>query len=297
MNTKHLSYILEIAEEKNITKAAEKLYVSQSTLSQCLANLEQELGTPLFYRYSKELVPTPAGLCYLEGARRMMDIKKQVYDEIARMTSKLPLSFSVGISSQSGLRVFSRVTALYKNKYPNVTFQIVEDHSLPMIKMLNSGKLDMALLAIDDTDRISTAYELLWKEELLLAIPDSPAFSHYFDGDRISWENMDQAPFILSPHGTIIRELEETMMKEHKIQPYVICEISSKSAVISMLKEGLGISLVPRSEVRDVDGVNYFSISPELYRYHVMAYVKKKTPELEKAYFIQLIKENYNFSG
>lgn len=97
MNTKHISYILEIAEQKNITKAAEKLYVSQSTLSQCLANLESELGTPLFYRHSKELSPTPAGLCYLEGAKKMLEIKKQVYDTIADMAANkrwiLPLEF------------------------------------------------------------------------------------------------------------------------------------------------------------------------------------------------------------
>ncbi|WP_215698433.1 LysR family transcriptional regulator [Clostridium sp. MCC353] len=295
MNTKHISYILEIAEQKNITKAAEKLYVSQSTLSQCLANLESELGTPLFYRYSKELVPTPAGLCYLEGARQMLEIKKQVYDNIAKMTSNMPLSFTIGISSQGGLRVFSKVSALYKDIYPNVTFNIIEDHSLPMIKMLNAGKLDMAILAVDNTERISSAYERLLDEELFLAFPDTPGFERYFNDDGVLWDTLNQAPFILSPKGTIIRELEDVLCSAHKIQPYVICEISSKTAVISMLSEGLGISLIPQSAKREIEGIRYFSVSPQLYRYHVIAYMKRKTPEREKETFIRLVKENYNF--
>ena len=285
MNTKHISYILEIAEQKNITKAAEKLYVSQSTLSQCLANLESELGTPLFYRNSKELVPTPAGLCYLDGARQMMEIKKQVYDNIAKMTATMPMAFTIGISSQSGLRVFSKVSALYKNDY----------HSLPMIKLLNTGKLDMAILAVDNTKRIPSAYERLLDEELFLAFPDMPAFQKYFTDDGIIWDALNQAPFILSPKGTIIRELEEVMCSTHRIQPYVICEISSKAAVISMLTEGVGISLIPRSAMKELEGIKYFSISPQLYRHHVIAYTKKKTPEREKEAFIQLVKENYSF--
>lgn len=295
MNTKQISYILEIEEQKNITKAAEKLFVSQSTLSQCLANLESELGTPLFYRSSKELVPTPAGLCYLEGAKQMMEIKKLVYDRITKMASNMPLAFTIGISSQGGIRVFSKVSALYKNSYPNVTFNIIEDHSLPMIKMLNTGKLDMAILAVDNTKRIPTAYERLLDEELFLAFPDMPSFQGYFNEDGVLWDRLEQAPFILSPKGTIIRELEETMCSSHQIQPYVICEISSKTAVISMLTEGVGISLIPRSAVREVDGIRYFSVSPQLYRHHVIAYAKKKTPEPEKDVFIQMIKENYNF--
>ncbi|PNV59864.1 hypothetical protein C0033_21535 [Clostridium sp. chh4-2] len=295
MNTKHISYILEIAEQKNITKAAEKLYVSQSTLSQCLANLESELGTPLFYRHSKELSPTPAGLCYLEGAKKMLEIKKQVYDTIADMAANQTMDFTIGISSQKGIRVFSKVSALYKENYPNVTFHILEDHSLPMIKMLTSGKLDMALLAVDDTGRIPTAYELLLDEELFLAIPDMPSFHAYFNDKGLLWNALSQAPFILSPKGTIIRELEETMCSAHQIKPHIICEISSKSAVISMLTEGVGISLMPRSSIKKIDGIRYFSISPQLYRRHVIAYTKKKTPEPEKEAFIQLIKENYIF--
>lgn len=62
-----------------------------------------------------------------------------------------------------------------------------------------------------------------------------------------------------------------------------------------MLTEGVGISLIPRSAMKELEGIRYFSISPQLYRHHVIAYTKKKTAEREKEAFIQLVKENYSF--
>lgn len=85
MDTRYLTYILTIAEEKNMTKAAKKLFVSQSSLSQYLTKLEQELGTPLFFRTKGELILTPAGELYTEAARNVIRIKKQLYRDIASL--------------------------------------------------------------------------------------------------------------------------------------------------------------------------------------------------------------------
>ena len=68
MNFKILEYIVAIAETGNVTKAAERLFISQSGLNQQLIKLEAELGTPLFHRSKKEMRPTHAGLIYIENA-------------------------------------------------------------------------------------------------------------------------------------------------------------------------------------------------------------------------------------
>ena len=76
MDTKYLTYILAIAKKKNMTKAAEELFVSQSSLSQYLSKLERELGTPLFYRSKGSLSLTPAGELYVAAAREVVHIKE-----------------------------------------------------------------------------------------------------------------------------------------------------------------------------------------------------------------------------
>ena len=82
MDLKQIEYILKIAEEQNITHAAEKLFITQSALNQQLLKLEKELGTPLFYRSRTDWHPTPAGEIYLNAAKDILLIKKNAYNQI-----------------------------------------------------------------------------------------------------------------------------------------------------------------------------------------------------------------------
>ena len=77
MDLRQLEYIVAIDEYGKMTEAADKLFVTPSALNQQLLKLEKELGTPLFTRSRRRMVPTPAGLAYLEGARRMLNIRQE----------------------------------------------------------------------------------------------------------------------------------------------------------------------------------------------------------------------------
>lgn len=114
MNTRQLEYILAIAEEKNILRASEKLFISQSTLSQTLINLEKELGTPLFIRNQRELAITEAGQYYIEAARDIMHIKEQAYDRIRSISVTGKERYRVGISSQEGMERFLTASGLFQ---------------------------------------------------------------------------------------------------------------------------------------------------------------------------------------
>ena len=81
MDTKQIEYILKIAEENNITHAAEKLHLTQPALNQQLLRLERELGIPLFHRSRTDWRPTRAGEIYLENARKMLQIKQETYKQ------------------------------------------------------------------------------------------------------------------------------------------------------------------------------------------------------------------------
>ena len=77
MDLRQLEYIVQIAEENNITRAAEKLYITQSALNQQLLKLEKELGVPLFHRSRTDWHPTEAGEIYLSAARKMLQNEKE----------------------------------------------------------------------------------------------------------------------------------------------------------------------------------------------------------------------------
>ena len=85
MDVRHLTYIIAIAEQKNMTRAARELFVTQSSLSQHLSRLEKELGTPLFFRARNELALTPAGELYVEAARKVIEQVKDIVYPLSAM--------------------------------------------------------------------------------------------------------------------------------------------------------------------------------------------------------------------
>ena len=97
-----LENIISIADEKSITKAAEKRFVTQSALNQQLQKLEKELGTPLFIRARGNWQPTEAGEAYLSAARQMLLLKQDTYNRIADYAEKSSRRLTVGLIPERG---------------------------------------------------------------------------------------------------------------------------------------------------------------------------------------------------
>lgn len=101
MDLKQIEYILKIAEEKSITRAAEKLFLTQPALNQQLLRLEKELGTPLFIRGRKHLELTPAGEIYIKNATIMLDLKRETYREISDIAGVFNHSLKIGLTPEA----------------------------------------------------------------------------------------------------------------------------------------------------------------------------------------------------
>lgn len=82
MNLRDIEYVVKIAEEQNLTRAAEKLFVTPSALTQHLSHLEKEIGTPLFFRSRNGWTPTVAGKIYLKTAQEMLYMQRETYKQL-----------------------------------------------------------------------------------------------------------------------------------------------------------------------------------------------------------------------
>ncbi len=149
MDVKYLNYILAIANRHNMTKAAEDLFVSQSSLSQYLSRLEQELGTPLFTRSKNELSLTPAGELYVDTARRVVQMQKELYQNIAALSHKGKIS--VGVTSNFGLRMLSEIIPKFKEQFPSVSIEITETSLPGLKKLLTDGGIHVGISAETST--------------------------------------------------------------------------------------------------------------------------------------------------
>jgi DNA-binding transcriptional LysR family regulator len=110
MDLKRIENIIRIAEEKNITRAADKLSLSQPALNLQLLNLEKELGTKLFYRRGNEWSISEAGRIYVDTARKMVALKKDCYSRISDVAKLHNEEIAVGAA---GIQGDIMMTALY----------------------------------------------------------------------------------------------------------------------------------------------------------------------------------------
>ena len=152
MDTRQIEYILQIAEENNITKAAEKLFITQSALNQQLLKLERELGTPLFQRTKNKWCLTDAGRIYVEGARKMMQIKKDTYNQLYDVSLLRKGLLNIGLCPGRGLDMFTAIYPELHRSMPNLTIRPLEMRVAPQQAAIAAGDLDVGFQVLSRSD-------------------------------------------------------------------------------------------------------------------------------------------------
>lgn len=299
MDVRHLEYIIEIAEQKNMTKSAENLFVSQSSLSQYLSKLEAELETPLFNRNKNEMTLTPAGNLYVESAKTVVQIKKKLYHNIKNLSGTGRIS--IGITSQWGINMITNIISEYKKAFPNIILEIIEDSVLSIKKNINLGKIDFAIMSVNTLNDMLVKYEVLREEEVVFAVPNTHNYSliNQNESKQIVKSELEEIfkndSFILSKKDSTIRNIADNILKISNFSPDTVCELNSMSAIIEMVSKGVGVAFVPTSCAKPDKNITYFSFVPKLYRYNILAHRENLIINDSENMLINFIKD-YNFN-
>lgn len=272
MDVKYLKYILAIAERRNMTKAAEDLFVSQSSLSQYLSRLEQELNTPLFYRAKGELTLTPAGELYVRAAKQVVQIQKDLYKDIASLDRRGHIS--VGVTSNFALRMLSEIIPGFKQDYPDVTVEISEVGLPALKKMLMEERLDLGIAAAVNTAPFDDCSYILRKEEVLFAVPKLHPYVFKNPGSSLTVDelvkNFANDNFLFSKRGASLRDLSDRLFESCNFTPCTVCETNNIAATRNMVANHSGVAFIAESCTIDRDYIKYYSLSPALYRLNVI---------------------------
>lgn len=273
MDIKNPEYILEIARQQSVTHAAEKLFVTQSTLSQYLLKLENELGTPLFSREKSGLVPTEAGHVYLHAARAVVQIQNAAEVSIAALKKEGFLC--VGVSFW-GLTLLTGLLPAFKSRFPDITLRIFVDDYAHLKVMMQAGRIDLAVISItEEDDRPAQGAIDLKREELVVALPREAAYClEHPDAEFISEKQLPQAldtlDFIALDEGASIRRIEDTLFRRLMYRPHVICEVEREDSATRMVDAGVGAAILSQEDVRGVRSIRSFRLDPPLYRENIM---------------------------
>lgn len=300
MDLKQVEYILKIAEENNITHAAEKLFITQSALNQHLLKLEKELGTPLFHRSRTNWRLTEAGEVYVRGARQLLSIRKNTYDQIHDIAEIKKGTLSVGLTPGRGIPLFSSVYPKFHRLYPNIVVEPVEQGVRQLQAMISDNKLDIGFLTLDRSCRTKDEYIVLLKEEIVLAIPTLHPLSQKAapPGEPLAISALEPVryePFVLMDRNSTMRVIVDRIFEEAGIKPDILLETKNNSTVISLIQSSLCCGLIPYYYVKQQpEGVACFSL-PSRPTWEVTASYKKDSYLSHAARcFIELAREYWN---
>lgn len=301
MDLTALKYIVTIAEEKQLSKAAELVYVTSSALSQCVKKIEGELGVPLFEKIdSRTFLLTNAGKIYVDAAKRILQIKEDAYREIQDVYNTSRGEFSFGCSPKRGLAVFSNVFPVFHKAYPEIKIELIEANLNTLYELILNGAIDIAMITPMARELESVGFELLDEEEIVLAIPVDHPKAALAGPDGIGTleiEKLDmfkKDEWILSNKGSMHRNLTDDIFEKAGFYPEkVLLETSSTNPHIITIEEGLAVGFIPIPRIRKSANICMFHLEPKQYRQLYAVYRKNYRLSESQRFLIDAIRTFY----
>ncbi|MBD5148164.1 MAG: LysR family transcriptional regulator, partial [Oscillibacter sp.] len=152
MTDRELLYVTTIAQEGSLTKAAQKLFITQPALSHSLTGIERALGQPLFRRESRGLIPTYAGERYCETAREILRMYGDLEQELAEIQGLRRGRVLIGMTRFLSTELMPRVFPQYQRQYPGIEVQLWEESSNRLLEMLSTRQLDFGVMNLTEEE-------------------------------------------------------------------------------------------------------------------------------------------------
>ena len=171
MDLRELYYLNALAEEQSISKAAERLYIAQASLSQFLRQFEAQLGSPIFVRTNKGIRPTPSGKVFLSHAKHILKEYQQAQQEFWDNENTVGGTVFFGVSSFRGSYVIPPILKKFYDQNPRATINIYEGNSMNLVATKDHPILQQARM--DETGRLRVSMEEVTRHECILSGKDT----------------------------------------------------------------------------------------------------------------------------
>ncbi|MFN7008547.1 MAG: LysR family transcriptional regulator [Allorhizobium sp.] len=260
---RQLQYFIAVAEQGSVTRAAQNLSISQSSVTEAIKELEGDLGVELFERHPRGLSITHNGHQFLRHATKILASVSDARNAFSDTKENSGGTLNIGVTSLVAGYVLSDLLARYRRACPGVEVSAIEDNGSYLEHLLIGGELDVAVMVISNLrDRMALQAEILETSPYRLWLPmGHPLVS----ADIISVADIAREPLIM----LTVDEIEENtgkLLSALGARPHVAFRTRSVEAVRSLVATGAGVALLPdlvyrpwslegdRIESRDVSG-------------------------------------------
>jgi LysR family hydrogen peroxide-inducible transcriptional activator len=241
MELHQLRYFVAAADLKNFTRAAEKCFVAQPSLSQQIINLEKELGRPLFERLGRRVRMTDAGRSLYEQAVAILAAVDEAKRRVSGAAEPGRGKVNVGAIPTVAPYLLPPLLRQFARRFPLSEVAVHEDLTEHTVKGCLEGELDVGVVALPLADDLLNV-EPLFREELLVAMPPDHRFTKK---RRITLEDVGGEPFILLDDIHCLGEAILRFCTHNDCQPLVQCRSAQLLTVQELVALGQGISLIP----------------------------------------------------
>jgi len=274
MELRQLQYALQIAIDKNFSRAAEKLHIAQPSLSQQLSKLEKEIGVLLFQRTTNSVEVTHAGSLFVDKAQAILDMVEQLKREMDDISQMRKGKLVVGSLPITGAHVLPFVLPVFQARYPEIEITLMEETTANLEHLTANGQIDISLLSLPLLDD-SLTYQPLIEEEIMLALPRQHRLAASPDGS-VRIEDLQEEPFIALKKGQGFRQITIELCRQAGFLPNIVFESSNIETVRSLVAAGMGIAFVPHMVSRGWSELApaYLSLKQRPTRTLVIAYRK-----------------------
>ena len=245
MEIHQLRYFVAVAEEGNFSRAAQRVRVAQPSLSQQIQKLEWEIGQPLFDRLPRSVVLTEPGRRFLTFARKILTDIADAQRCVDECKGEAVGRLVVGAIPTIAPYVLPRLLAQFQRNHPKVTVEVIEDVTEKLVRDLDNGELDLALVSTCQGGSHLHRHPL-GKEPLLVALP---AAHRLAKRGRVTWHDLKSEKFLALHEMHCLSHEVDRVCASHGVHPQVALRGAQLSTIVGMVAIGMGVSLVPQMMV------------------------------------------------
>ena len=296
MDIKEYRYLLTVIECGGISKAAEKLNISQPSLSKYIQNLEARLGVKFFNKSDGIIHLTYAGRRYFEYAEKISNLDLAITRELENIKNKESGEVLIGVTVTRGSVLLPKILPLLNHSFPKITFKITEGTSEILEEKLIQRKIDFAFLNLP-FHKHNLEYTELEDEKIVITMNKKHTINNkaeLLSGYSYKWIDINllgNEDFILLKKGQRMRQIADDIFKNCNFKPNIKLETGNAITAYNLSSIGYGISFITAGYCRMLNNpdIVYYSVGdPPLHCSFVIAFPSEN--ELSETAFASINK-------
>lgn len=259
MDFKQLDSFVTIAKLNSFSKAADKLFLTQPTISNHILTLEKELDTVLFNRTNKKITLTNSGEILYEYAIAILNKRDSAFFSLNQFKGKIEGILEIASSTIPEQYYLTEILTQFNVSYPDVQFALRKYDTKQVLDKINIGEIDFGIVGAKKDIR-NIEFIPIFDDEVVLIAPNRPPFDNV---DSVVFETLKKYPLIVREKGSGTRQrFEKEIETNHlNMEDYnIIAEIESNETIKKMVTKGLGLSFVSNRSIQNELKLNQLKV-------------------------------------